>query len=118
MPGGGREVQQGVRALGRAVWVDGLDRAPFPVGAGGDEGGSSLSFVLGGYKSRLVDTQTQTHQARQHHSLINITHLSDSLTHTDHVLGPSRMGRNLEQVRARIIRGFRAHHISLWSCLL
>lgn len=46
MPGGGREVQQGVRALGRAVWVDGLDRAPFPVGAGGDEGGSSLSFVL------------------------------------------------------------------------
>ena len=34
MPGGGREVQQGVRALGRAVWVDGLDRAPFPVGAG------------------------------------------------------------------------------------
>ena len=40
MPGGGREVQQGVRALGRAVWVDGLDRAPFPVGAGGDEGGS------------------------------------------------------------------------------
>ena len=99
-----------MRALGRAVWVDGLGRAPFPVGTEGD-GGSSLSFVLGGYSSRLVDTQTYTHQARQHHSLINITHLSDS--HADHVLGPSRMGRNLEQARARIIRGFRAHHIFL-----
>ena len=78
MPGGGREVQQGVRALGRAVWVDGLDRAPFPVGAGGDEGGSSLSFVLGGYKSRLVDTQTHTHKHR-HTKPDNITHSSTSL---------------------------------------
>ena len=60
IPGGRREVQQGVKALGRAVWVDGLGGAPFPVGAGGDEGGSSLSFVLGSYSSRLVDTHTHT----------------------------------------------------------
>ena len=109
----------GLRALGRAVWVDGLGRAPFPVGTGGGEGSSSLSFVLGSCSSRLVDTHTYTHtHTHTHTKPDNITHSSISLitqtaSPSDHVLGSSRMGRNLQQSRARIISGFRAHHIFL-----
>ena len=80
IPGGRREVQQGVKALGRAVWVDGLGGAPFPVGAGGDEGGSSLSFVLGSYSSRLVDTHTHT----QTHTHTHTPSQTISLTHQHH----------------------------------
>ena len=73
-------MQQGVKALGRAVWVDGLGGAPFPVGAGGDEGGSSLSFVLGSYSSRLVDTHTHTHK----HTHTHTPSQTISLTHQHH----------------------------------